>query len=435
MALKLDKSRALFEQSCQVLVGGVNSPVRAFSAVGGTPPIIVSGLGSKITDLDGNHYIDYVCGYGPLILGHAQQQVVTAITKAANRGTVFGAPTEDEKELAEVLLLAHPGSDRVRLLNSGTEACMTALRLARGFAGRSHIAKCAGAYHGHADGMLVEAGSGATTLGVPSSAGVPKETAALTISLPFNDIEAARKGFDAAGSDLACMIVEPVCGNMGVVPPQKGFLQALRELCTRAGVLLILDEVMTGFRLAFGGAQEVYDVRADITVLGKIIGGGLPVAAILGRAEIMDKLSPKGPVYQAGTFGGSPLAVAAGLASLEPLRSGAAYGRLEGLGADLAAGLRAAADKAGLARKITIQRAGSMLTVFFTPGPVTDYVSAKTSNTKAYAAFFHAMLEAGIYLPPSQFETWFVSLAHSDGDIRATIDAAADAFKAAAHAN
>ena len=430
MVLRLEKSKAAFEQACRALVGGVNSPVRAFAAVGGTPPVIISGSGSKLTDLDGNSYIDYVCAYGPLILGHAREQVVTAITKAANRGVSFGAPTEDETELAEVLLSACPAAGRVRLVNSGTEACMTAVRLARAVTGRSGVIKCAGAYHGHGDAMLVQAGSGSMTLGVPSSGGVPAQTAAATTIVPFNDAAAARAAL--AAGEAACMIVEPVCGNMGVVPPRKGYLQDLRALCTEHGSLLIFDEVMTGFRLAFGGAQEVYDVRADLTTLGKIIGGGLPLAAVVGPAAIMEQLAPLGPVYQAGTHSGNPLAVAAGLATLEPLRTGAAYGRLEGLGADLAAGLRHTAAKAGLQERVCIQRAGSMLTVFFTAGPVTHYDEARASDVRAFAAFFHAMLEAGVYLPPSQFESWFISLSHSDSDIRHTIDAAAGAFRAAA---
>ncbi len=433
MMVRLAKSKVAFEQACRVLVGGVNSPVRAFGAVGGTPPVIAFGEGAKITDIDGNTYIDYVCGYGPLILGHAQEQVVTAITKAATRGSGFGAPTEDQTQLAEVLLTAYPQAQRVRLMNSGTEACMTAIRLARAATGRNKIIKCAGAYHGHADSMLVQAGSGALTLGVPSSPGVPAATAATTIVVPFNDIDAVRKALEA-DKDVAAMIVEPVCGNIGTVPPQKGYLQALARACHAHGALLIFDEVMTGFRLAFGGAQEVYDVLADLTALAKIIGGGLPLAAVVGPAATMDLLAPAGPVYQAGTHSGNPLAVAAGLATLAPLRTSAAYGRLEGLGADLAAGLRQAAAKAGLvaADRVCIQRAGSMLTVFFTAGPVTNYQAARTCDTRAYAAFFHAMLEAGVNLPPSQFESWFISLAHSDGDIRHTLDAAADAFSSAA---
>ena len=432
MALKLEKSKAAFEQARRVLVGGVNSPVRAFSAVGGTPPVIVSGSGSKITDLDGNEYIDYVCAYGPLILGHAQEQVVTAITKAVNRGTGFGAPTEEQTELAELVLSAFPAAQRARLVNSGTEACMTAVRLARAATRRSKVIKCAGGYHGHADNMLVHAGSGSLTLGVPSSPGVPADTAGSTLVVPFNNADAVRQAFETARGEVACMIVEPVCGNMGVVPPQKGYLPALRQLCAAHGALLIFDEVMTGFRLAFGGAQEVYDVQADLTTLGKIMGGGLPLAAVVGPAALMDQLSPVGPVYQAGTHSGNTLAVAAGLATLEPLRSGAAYGRLEGLADELTAGLRQAAAKAGMGQRVFIQRAGSMLTVFFTTAPVTDYDSARTSDVQTFAVFFHAMLEAGVNLPPSQFESWFVSLAHSDGDIRHTIDAAADAFRAAA---
>ena len=432
MGLNLEKSKAGFERASSVLVGGVNSPVRAFLAVGGTPPVIASASGSKLTDIDGNEYLDYVCSYGPLIHGHAQEQLVTAITKAARRGTSYGAPIETETKLAELILAAYPSAEKVRFVNSGTEACMSAVRLARGATERNKIIKCVGCYHGHVDSLLVQAGSGATTLGVPSSPGVPAGATADTVLVPYNDARAVEKAFQEHDGDIAAMILEPVCGNMGVVLPAPGYLQAVGDLCHSHGALLILDEVMTGFRLAFGGAQEIYEVDADITTVGKIIGGGMPVGAYLGRGEIMDCLAPVGPVYQAGTLSGNPLAMAAGLATLEPLRDGAAYERLEGLGASLAGGLQDAAKKAGVAGKACVQRVGSMVTTFFAAGPVTDYASATASNTEAHAAFFHAMLQAGVYLPPSQFEACFVSLAHTDDDIAATVEAAVGAFKMAA---
>jgi len=426
------KSQAAFERACEVLVGGVNSPVRAFKAVGGTPTVMASAAGARITDADGNEYIDYVASYGPLIHGHAYEQAVTAVTKAARRGTSYGAPTEAETQLAELVLAAYPEAQRVRLVNSGTEACMSAIRLARGATGRGKIIKCVGCYHGHVDALLVQAGSGATTLGVPSSPGIPPGATADTVLVPYNDLDAVKAAFDRYGDDVAAMIVEPVCGNMGVVLPGKGYLPGLRALCAERGALLIFDEVMTGFRLAFGGAQEVFDVQADITTVGKIIGGGLPVGAYLGAAGVMDHLSPLGSVYQAGTLSGNPLAMAAGLATLEPLRDGAAYGRLEGLGASLDAGLREAAKASGVAAEVCVNRIGSMITVFFTAGPVVDYATATASNTDAHAAFFHAMLDAGINLPPSQYEAWFVGLAHTEEDIADTGAAAAGAFAAAA---
>ncbi|NLF29618.1 MAG: glutamate-1-semialdehyde 2,1-aminomutase [Planctomycetes bacterium] len=427
-----EQSEAAFARARDVLAGGVNSPVRAFAAVGGSPVVIRSAHGATLVDVDGNEYVDYVGSYGPLIHGHAQEQIVTAVTKAARLGTSFGAPTEAETKLAELVLSAYPHAGRIRFVNSGTEACMTAIRLARAATGREKIIKCAGCYHGHADALLVEAGSGAMTLGVPSSPGVPPAVAADTLVVQYNDLDAVRAAFEAHGGQVAAMIVEPVCGNMGVVRPEAGYLRGLRELCDRHGALLVFDEVITGFRLAFGGAQELYDVRADLTTVGKVIGGGLPVAAYLGPASLMDRMAPVGPVYQAGTLSGNPLAMAGGRATLEPLRDGAAYGRLEGLTTSLSAALKEAAQAAGVAEKIRINRAGSMLTVFFTPGPVTNHATARASNTAAYAAFFHAMLEAGIYLPPSQFEAWFVSLAHSDENITATAAAAVEAFRQAA---
>jgi len=433
MGLKHDKSEEAFARARGVLVGGVNSPVRAFKAVGGTPLVIDSAAGARITDVDGNEYIDLVGSYGPLIHGHAQEQVVTAVTKAARRGTSFGAPTEAETRLAELLLEAYPRAEKVRLVNSGTEACMAAIRLARAATGRDKIIKCVGCYHGHVDALLVQAGSGATTLGTPSSPGIPQAVTADTILVDYNDLDAVAAALEAHDGRIAGMILEPVGGNMGVVRPEAGYLPGLRELCDRHGAVLIFDEVMTGFRLAFGGAQQVYDVPADLTTVGKVIGGGMPVGAYLGPASLMDQVAPLGEVYQAGTLSGNPLATAGGLAALEPLRDAAIYGRLEALGVELAAGLREAATEAGLGERICINRAGSMITVFFTPGPVTDYAGATASNTAAYAAFFHAMLDSGVYLPPSQFEAWFISLAHTDEDVAATAKAAAGAFAAAAN--
>ena len=431
MGLSHDKSQAAFERACHVLIGGVNSPVRAFQAVGGAPPVISGAQGAAITDIDGNEYIDYVGSYGPAILGHAQEQIVTAITKAARRGTSYGAPTEGETKLAELVLTAYPTAEMVRFVNSGTEACMSAVRLARGATGRNKIVKCIGCYHGHSDGLLVQAGSGALTLGIPSSAGVPASLTSETLLMPYNDIAAARALLAAHGPSIAAILIEPVCGNMGVVLPRPGYLKTLRELCDANGSLLIFDEVMTGFRLSFGGVQELYGVQADITTLGKVIGGGLPVGAYIGSTKLMSHVAPLGPIYQAGTLSGNPLAMAAGRAALEQLRNGAVYGRLEALGETLAEGLKDAVGQAGLAGKVCINRAGSMITPFFTPGPVTDYATATASNTQAFAAFFHGMLEAGIYLPPSQFESWFISTAHTDADITATSQAAVHAFRAA----
>ncbi len=429
-----EKSRAAFERASDVLVGGVNSPVRAFKAVGGTPAVIASAAGSKIVDVDGNEYVDYVCSYGPLIHGHAYEQVVTAVTKAARRGASFGAPTEAETKLAELVLAAYPSAEKVRFVNSGTEACMSAIRLARGATGRDKIIKCVGCYHGHADPLLVQAGSGAMTLGVPSSPGVPAGATADTLLVPYNSVEAVERAFATHEGGIAAMLLEPVCGNMGVVPPVEGYLEGVRKLCDANGALLIIDEVMTGFRLAFGGAQELFGVQADITTVGKVIGGGLPVGAYLGGAGVMDKLAPVGPVYQAGTLSGNPLAMAAGLATLEPLRDGEAYARLDELGAMLAGGLADAAKQAEVADRIHISRVGSMITVFFTPNAVTDYDAAAGCNTEAFAAFFAAMAKGGVYLPPSQFEAWFISLAHDEQDIAATAGVAVDAFRQAAKA-
>ncbi len=426
------RSETAFEQARRVLVGGVNSPVRAFSAVGGVPRFIVSAEGARITDVDGNEYIDYVCGYGPAILGHAHPQVVEAVAAAAACGSCFGAPTEAETELAEMIVAAVDSIEKVRFVSSGTEAVMTAIRLARGATGRDKIVKCIGCYHGHADAMLVAAGSGATTLGVPSSPGVPKGATADTLLVGYNDLAAAEQLFAEQGRQIAAMILEPVAGNMGVVPPAAGYLGGLRRLCDAHGALLILDEVMTGFRLAGGGAQQLYGVRADLTTLGKVIGGGLPVGALGGRAELMGQLSPEGPVYQAGTLSGNPLAMAAGLVTLKLLQDTAVYERLEARSASLEAGLREAAAEARLADRVCLNRVGSMLCCFFAPGPVRDYRTATASNTAAYAAFFHEMLGRGVNLAPSQFEAMFVSAAHSASDVERTVVAAGPSFAAAA---
>jgi glutamate-1-semialdehyde 2,1-aminomutase len=432
MTLEFKKSKTAFERARKVLVGGVDSPVRSFAAVGGVPPFIAKAKGSRIVDVDGNEYVDYVGSYGPLILGHAHERVMTAITKAVHLGTSFGAPTVGEYKLAEAIAAAMPSIQKVRFVSSGTEAVMTAVRLARGATGRSKFIKCIGGYHGHADALLVSAGSGATTLNVPSSPGVPPAVTADTLLAPYNDLAATAKLFDEHGKNIAAMLVEPVAGNMGVVPPAKEYLQGLRDLCTKHGALLIFDEVMTGFRVALGGAQALYNVQPDLTTLGKIIGGGMPVGAVGGRREIMDHLAPLGPVYQAGTLSGNPVAMAAGLAMLLELNVDGFYQRLEALSAELEQALRQAANAAGLEKKITLNRVGSMLTCFLAPPPVHDYAAATASNTAAFAAYFHAMLQGGVYLPPSQFEAIFVSSAHTSQDIQRTAEAAEKAFEAAA---
>ncbi|MBN1491063.1 MAG: glutamate-1-semialdehyde 2,1-aminomutase [Phycisphaerae bacterium] len=424
------RSGQAFEAARAVLAGGVNSPVRAFGAVGGTPRFIAKASGAILTDVDGNTYIDYVGSWGPMILGHADSRVVAAVDKALARGSSFGAPTEQETRLAELVVSAFPSIERIRFVNSGTEATMSAIRLARGFTGRDLIVKCIGCYHGHVDALLVQAGSGPTTFGTPSSAGIPQAVVGQTLTIPYNDLAAAGEAFEAFPGQIAALLVEPVAGNMGVVPPAPGFLEGLRALCDKAGTLLIFDEVITGFRVAFGGAQEAFGVRPDITCLGKIIGGGLPVGAYGAREEIMAKLTPGGPVYQAGTLSGNPLAMAAGVATLEALAEPGVYERLEATSAALAEALAATARAAGLPTVHT--RVGSMLCTFMTTGPVTDCASALRSDTKAYAAFFHAMLERGVYLAPAQFESMFVSLAHTAEHIERTAIAAEEAFRVAA---
>ena len=426
-------SEAAFARAKNVMPGGVSSPVRAFNAVGGTPPFIKEGEGCEIIDLDGNTYIDYVGSYGPLILGHADERVVTALSKAIGRGTTYGAPTEAETQLASVITSALPAVEMVRFVNSGTEATMSAIRLARAATGRDLIVKCVGGYHGHVDGLLVEAGSGALTLGTPSSPGVPVTVAANTVLVPYNDLAGARAVFETHAGRIAAFLVEPVAGNMGVVPPAPGYLQGLRELCDAHGSILLFDEVMTGFRVAWGGAQERFHVRPDLVCLGKVIGGGLPVGAYGGPRRLMGMVSPAGPVYQAGTLSGNPLAMAGGLATLEILKEPGSYETLEERSATLASGLVAAARDAGV--PVTINRVGSMLTVFFTrepEQPVNSYADATACDTKRYAAFFHLMLASGVYLPPSQFEAWFVSLAHTDVAITRTVEAASAALRSLA---
>ena len=426
---KLDttESERLFSRAQQVIPGGVNSPVRAFRAVGRDPLFIRSAAGAHITDVDGNSYIDYVGSWGPMILGHAPPVVIEAIREAAARGTSYGAPTELEIELATEIIGAFPSIERVRLASSGTEAAMSAIRLARGFTGRDRIVKFEGCYHGHSDGLLVKAGSGLATFGTPDSAGVPADVARNTVVVPYNDVAALEKVFEEQGSEIACVIIEPVAGNMGCVLPGPGYLEAVRKITSQHGALLILDEVITGFRVAYGGAQELYGVKPDLTCLGKIIGGGLPVGAFGGRADVMERIAPLGPVYQAGTLSGNPLAVTAGLAIMKLLKESPPYAELERRSAKLERGLRDAAAEAGIAS--TINRVGSMLTAFFTEGPVTDWPSAKKSDTDRYGRYFRAMLDEGVYLAPSQFECAFVSLAHTDELIERTIESARTAMR------
>ena len=425
-----ERSRQLFEEAARYFPGGVNSPVRAFRAVGGEPFFVARASGSRITDVDGRTYIDYVGSWGPMILGHAHPRVVAAIQKAAEAGTSYGAPTEMETRLARLVQAAFPSLERMRFVSSGTEACMSALRVARGFTGRNGIVKFEGGYHGHGDSLLVKAGSGGLTFGVPDSLGVPGELARHTLTLPYNDLEAVRALFGARGSEIAGIIVEPVAGNMGVVPPRPGFLEGLREVTRRHGALLILDEVITGFRVAHGGAQELYGITPDLTCLGKIVGGGLPVAVYGGRADIMEMVAPLGSIYQAGTLSGNPLAMAAGAETLTLLQAPGVYADLEAKGARLAGGLAEAAAACRVPAQVN--RVGSMLTAFFTAGPVDDYASVTRADANLYGSFFRAMLDRGVSLAPSQFEAAFVSLAHTAEDLDATIVAARESLTLAA---
>jgi len=406
------QSDALFQRAQEVIPGGVNSPVRAFRGVGGTPPFIDQAQGSRIFDADNLQYIDCVGSWGPMILGHGHRYVVEAVKKAATRGFSFGAPTVGEIELDEMVVQAVPSIEMLRLVNSGTEATMSALRLARAATGRKRVIKFDGGYHGHVDSLLVKAGSGAATFNTPDSAGVPEEVTQLTTAVAYNDLDAVRA---AMGDDVAAIIVEPVAGNMGCVPPQPGFLAGLRTICDESGALLILDEVMTGFRVSYGGAQQLYDIKPDITTLGKIIGGGMPIGAYGASRKLMEMVSPLGPMYQAGTLSGNPVAVAAGRATLSVLKNSSIYADLEERSAEFEHGVKAAAEKHGV--PVTLNRVGSMWTLFFTDVPVTDFASANTSNREKFARFFHLMLGEGVYLPPSQLEAAFFSAAHAKKDI------------------
>jgi len=426
--MKIDRSTALFQDSQKIIPGGVNSPVRACKAVGGCPRFIQRAEGCRLFDADGNAYIDYVGSWGPMILGHRHPAVVAAMTQVLERGISFGAPTDLELELAGRVVEAVPSVEMVRMVNSGTEATMSALRLARGATGRDLVIKFDGCYHGHADTLLVDAGSGVATLNIPGSPGVPASVVQHTLSLPYNDAEAVRALMADKGASVAAIIVEPVAGNMGLVPPSSGFLETLRDLTRQYGSLLIFDEVMTGFRVAYGGAQALYGIRPDLTCFGKIVGGGMPVGAYGGRKDVMSQIAPEGSVYQAGTLSGNPVAMAAGLATLEQLRRPGVYETLENRSHRLAAGLAAAARRHGV--PVSFNRVGSMLGMFFTDQKVVDFAAAKKSDLEAFAAYYRAMLAAGIYLAPSQFEAGFVSLAHDDAAIAQTLAAAEGALAA-----
>jgi glutamate-1-semialdehyde 2,1-aminomutase len=420
------RSEQLFEEAQRYLPGGVDSPVRAFKAVGGTPLFIKRGQGSRLYDEDGNEFIDYVCSWGPLILGHAQPRVVRAVKKAIERGSSFGCPTKLETTLARMVREAMPSIEMVRFVNSGTEATMSAIRLARAFTGRNKVVKFAGCYHGHSDGLLAKAGSGMATLGIPSSPGVPAALTSDTLVAPYNNLEAVEQLFKRFAPDITAVIIEPIAGNMGVVLPKPGFLEHLRGLTRQSGALLIFDEVITGFRVAYGGAQSLCNIPPDLTCLGKIIGGGLPIGAYGGRRDIMEMVAPLGPVYQAGTLAGNPLAMTAGIETITILKESSAYEELEKKSSLLEKGIIKAASKTRV--DIQLPRVGSMFTIFFTKDVVTDYETATKADTKLYAKFFHHMLAQGVYLPPSQFEAAFVSLAHTDKDIQATVEATEKAF-------
>jgi glutamate-1-semialdehyde 2,1-aminomutase len=414
-------SKELLNSSKKLIPGGVNSPVRAFGAVGGEPLFIERGKGSHLWDADGREFVDYVMSWGPLIFGHAHEPILEKVRKVLERGTSFGAPTGFELELAKLVCDAFPSIDMVRFVSSGTEAVMSAVRLARAHTDRPYLLKFDGGYHGHADSLLVKAGSGVATLGIPGSPGIPPEVTQFTVTAPYNDLAAVREAFESRPKGFAAILVEPVAGNMGVVNPEPGFLQGLREIADEFGALLVFDEVMTGFRLAMGGAQEKFGIAADLTCLGKIIGGGFPVGGYGGTREIMEKVAPSGPVYQAGTLSGNPVAMAAGIKTLKLLREPETFESLNYRTQYLTEELKKKADKVGV--PVAINRAGSMFTVFFAPGPIRNFTEARTSNTGAFAKYHQAMLEAGIYLPPSQFEAWFLSAAHTDADMEKTIRA------------
>ena len=420
-------SRRLFEQARQVIPGGVNSPVRAFKAVGGEPLFFARGKGAMLYDVDGNGYIDYVLSWGPLILGHAHGEIVRAVQEAASDGTSFGAPNPHEVDLARLVVEAVPGIEKVRMVNSGTEATLSAIRLARGVTGRDLVVKMEGCYHGHVDALLVKAGSGVATLAIPGTPGVPAQVVAQTIVLPYNDLDAFAALAHERGKEIACVIVEPVAANMGVVPPKRGYLEGLREITARHGIVLIFDEVITGFRVAPGGAQELYRVTPDLTTLGKILGGGLPIGAYGGREEIMDRVAPEGDVYQAGTLAGNPLAMKAGIAMLKNLKTPGFYDRLEAASARLAKGLTAIAEETGTPARLT--RVGSLMTLFFVSRDPVDWAGASQADARRYAAYFQRMLERGIYLAPSQFEAMFLSAAHTDEQIDRTVATARDVLK------
>ena len=424
--MDLVRSEQLFQEAQKYLPGGVDSPVRAFKAVGGTPPFMVRGEGSRIYDADGNQFIDYVCSWGPLILGHSHPQVIDALKQAAERGTSFGAPTELEITLAKMISSAMPSIEMIRFVNSGTEATMTALRLARAYTGRDKIVKFSGGYHGHADGLLVKGGSGLATLGLPSSPGVPDSYAQNTLVATYNNAEAVAQLFQSYPEEIAAVIIEPVAANMGVVPPRPGFLDSLRTLTSQSGALLIFDEVISGFRVAYGGAQTLFGITPDLTCLGKVIGGGLPVGAYGGKREIMGMMAPTGPVYQAGTLSGNPLAMTAGIETLKVLSQPDIYERLENTASRLEEGIAGAASSQKF--KLNISRFASLLTIFFTDSPATDYESISGADTALFAKFFRQLLSEGIYWPPSQFEAAFVSLAHDDRDIDITIKTIENAF-------
>ncbi len=422
------RSRRLFEEAKKHIPGGVNSPVRAFRSVGGEPIFIKKAKGSKIYDVDGKVYIDYVLSWGPMILGHTHPRVTSELKKAVSNGTSYGAPTEFEITLAKMVKKAFPSLDLVRMVSSGTEATMSAIRAARGHTGRDRILKFDGCYHGHADSLLVKAGSGVATFGLPDSPGVPADLAKHTLTVSYNDLAAVRETASREGEQIACIIVEPVAGNMGCVPPEPGFLDGLRQVCDQYGIVLIFDEVMTGFRVSYGGAQQLYNIRPDLTCLGKVIGGGLPVGAYGGKLEIMQKIAPIGPIYQAGTLSGNPLAMIAGIETLKALSRPGVYKKLEKLSADLEKGLRDAANEAGV--PATVNRVGSMFTAFFTDRKVRDFASAKTSDTDKFGRFFRSMLKLGVNLAPSQFEAAFMSLAHTTADINKTVEAARKSLEA-----